>query len=96
MAGTASGPGACGHTQHRAVSTVARFPESRCKCGRPIVWAKNTQSGKPIPLDPRPPTYVVTKEQDGGVLAHRAETVMVSHFATCPMASQFSGRNRGG
>ena len=62
---------------------------SDCKgCGKPIVWGI-TADGKKIPLDPRPPIY-----RFDGHDATRIERVMdvyVTHFATCPKASQFSG-----
>lgn len=65
-----------------------------CKgCGAPIVWAV-TSEGKRIPVDVRPPVYAVTEEPDGSVRAVRVarEGVKfgVSHFATCPKASDFS------
>jgi len=79
------------------------FQTSKCRgCGREIVWGR-TVEGKPIPLDPRPPIYLVTR-QDGkmalcaqvregkrdGVLSGH----MVSHFATCPKAADFSGSRK--
>ncbi|MCC6671074.1 MAG: hypothetical protein IT458_08435 [Planctomycetes bacterium] len=75
---------------------------SRCKgCGRGIVWATKEDGGK-VPLDASAPVYAVTEVGDeiaGGaeavVLAKRAERHLVSHFATCPQASEFSGRSRG-
>jgi len=76
-----------------------------CKgCGKPIMFAR-TSDGKTIPLDPRPPVYLVTENADGAtcdrigpgqsLFGHPMAT-MVSHFATCPKASQFSGSKRGG
>ena len=75
--------------------------ETTCKgCGREIVWAED-EKGQSIPLDPRPPIYVT----DGNTCAraaHRKEKnargfyYAVSHFATCPKASEFSGRNKKG
>lgn len=61
-----------------------------CKgCGKPIVWA-TSRDGKKIPLDPRPPVYRVTVVEDI-VWCDRVTDVMVSHFTTCKLASQFSG-----
>jgi len=72
-----------------------------CKgCGKPIVFAKDS-AGKVIPLDPVAPVYrVFLSEVDG----HRCELVerkpmdrttgMVSHFATCPAANDFSASKR--
>lgn len=73
---------------------------SACRgCGKDVVWARLPDGGK-IPLDPRPPVYEVSEvtEADpnnpGQVVtvttATRAPGKMVSHFATCPKASDFS------
>jgi len=77
-----------------------------CKgCGKPIVWATLAEgdeiTSKRVPLDPRPPVYVL---QDGvpgeGALCRRvgkagtAIELLVSHFATCPKANDFSGGGR--
>jgi len=57
-------------------------------CGRPIVWGVDGE-GQRIPLDPRPPVYHVAQTEDGrAVLVSRNRAAMVSHFATCPHASQ--------
>ena len=66
---------------------------SPCKgCGRPIIWGI-TPDGKRIPMDARAPVYALTGEknpgQPDGVV--RAFTAYVTHFATCPKASDFSG-----
>jgi hypothetical protein len=82
---------------------------AKCKgCGRTIVWGVN-EEGKRIPLDPSAPCYSVEDESipGGSDAAERARVIMkgeanvrlyrlafVSHFATCPNANQFSGRNR--
>jgi hypothetical protein len=51
--------------------------------------------GKPghVPLDPRAPVYAITvSDQDGTPTdAVRLRAAYVSHFATCPKASEFSG-----
>ncbi len=67
---------------------------SACRgCGKPIIWAV-TEEGKKIPLDPRPPVYlmqIVLKDDIAtGVNAVRDERYAVSHFATCPDANRFS------
>lgn len=80
---------------------------SPCKgCGRPVVWGE-TADGKKIPLDPRPPLYFAFVHVKGHIAAERIEPMvmtdqphapdgrpMVSHFATCPKASEFSGSRR--
>lgn len=72
---------------------------SRCKgCGRPIVWATKEDGGK-VPLDATAPVFALTEVADeiGAaepvVLAKRAERHLVSHFATCSHANEFSRRN---
>ncbi len=79
-----------------------------CKgCGATIVWGK-TPDGKSIPLDPRAPVYFQElKEDKSGYVATRGATMAahqdgkeqlgfwaVSHFATCPKASSFSGAGK--
>jgi len=70
-----------------------------CKgCGKPIVFAK-LKDGSYVPLDPKPPVYAVG-DLEGigghGVVASRVpDTLMVTHFATCPEANRFSkGRKK--
>lgn len=70
---------------------------SRCagpKCGREIVWGVDGD-GQRIPLDPRPPVYDVDETVEPP-RAVRRQGAMVSHFATCPDAGQFSGGKRRG
>lgn len=67
-----------------------------CKgCGKPIVFA-DTMDKKTIPIDPRPPVYrAVTMSDDGTpLIVERAMLHYVSHFATCPKASEFSGKGK--
>jgi hypothetical protein len=76
-----------------------------CKgCGKPIVWGE-TRDGKRIPLDPRAAVYCYQEGLDGkDAVCDRALEIngtptlrfMVSHFATCPKASEFSGRGKKG
>ncbi len=72
--------------------------EDTCKgCGRKIIWAKApSDDGKKIvkiPLDPAAPVYeIADRHPDYDHV--RAKTAMVSHFITCPNASQFSGGNK--
>lgn len=64
--------------------------DSRCKgCGARIVWGV-TEEGKRIPLDPKPPCYDTMRMEDGRIMAKRARGVMVTHFATCSHANDFS------
>lgn len=58
---------------------------SPCKgCKKEVIWCDLPSGGK-ICLDPVAPVYVVT----GHGAAIRAANYYVSHFATCPDASQF-------
>lgn len=68
---------------------------SPCKgCGKPIVWGE-TDDGKKIPLDPKPPVYtVVWTARKITCSRSPREVFMVSHFATCPEANRFSGSKK--
>jgi hypothetical protein len=75
--------------------------EGICKgCGKRVLWVVNRDTGKRVPLDPAPPTYVSLGAGGMHVGMDPAPTgwfrsdAMVSHFATCPDASRFSGRNK--
>lgn len=73
---------------------MASIKTTPCKgCGKPIVWAVD-ENGKRIPCDPKPPVYVVAADVRG---AHckRFPDAMVSHFATCTHASEFSKSSKG-
>jgi hypothetical protein len=74
---------------------LPNIERTECKgCGRPIIWGI-TEDGTRIPLDPKPPTYVLEFTGERGVKVRRVRSVLVSHFATCPQASRFSGGGRG-
>ncbi len=66
---------------------------SHCRsCGAEIVWSTTTD-GRPIPLDPPLIRIAVATgrviESDRGVSAEvEIKSGRVSHFATCPQASQ--------
>jgi len=70
---------------------------SKCKgCKKDIIWAETSDSGKKIPLDPRPAVYWVEEvvddiTEDKWVCATRQPGAYVTHFATCPNANEFSG-----
>ena len=66
------------------------WEEERCpSCGARIFWANITkQDGERgrVPLDPKPPVYVVKRDHEGKRVPQKREDdrrVMVSHFATC-------------
>ncbi len=67
---------------------------SKCRgCGKEIVWGV-TDEGKKIPLDPSAPVYYVSDEkvdtpQGPTAKIERERSSMVSHFKTCPKASDF-------
>lgn len=70
---------------------------ANCKgCGKFIRWGV-TEDGKKIPLDPRPPVYAIiggSLHSDGELRVERRTTSLVSHFGTCPKASDFSASKR--
>ena len=71
---------------------------SPCKgCGKQIVWAFITRNGertgKRVPLDPRPTIYTL-RPNGFDAEEYEAKAIlqvegMVTHFATCPKASEF-------
>ena len=71
---------------------------AKCRgCGAEIVWIEAPKAGNPnetvkVPLDPKAPVYRRLPGLDNGERAH--PDYMVSHFATCPKASSFSGSRR--
>jgi hypothetical protein len=73
------------------------FDRNRCRgCGRAISWG-TTADGKKIPLDPSAPVYSILPELfPEGQHVERIEghAAMVSHFATCSHANQFSASKR--
>lgn len=69
---------------------------SNCRgCGKEIIWGVNLE-GKKIPLDPAPPVYVSMGNTGitNGMVVTRDPDAMVSHFATCPEANEFSGSKK--
>jgi hypothetical protein len=65
--------------------------DRRPGCGKEIQWGV-TPDGKRIPLDPSAPVYrIVSRAEDGSLTIERDQESMVSHFKTCPKASEFSG-----
>jgi len=73
---------------------MSEFPIGRCKgCEKVVVWALDAE-GKWIPLDPTPPVYHVALDPKGQPRCLRAQAAMVSHFATCPKANEFSGSKK--
>ena len=66
---------------------------SACRgCGKKIVWGM-TVEGKKIPLDAVAPTYRIVPNVDWGDRIVRSEA-MVSHFATCSKANDFSASKK--
>jgi len=69
---------------------------AKCKgCGANIIWGKDGLN-RAIPLDPTPPIYRMSDIRDGQLYVERDEYALVSHFATCPQADLFSGKNKNG
>ena len=76
---------------------IARRATVACRgCGKQILFV-TTCDGKTVPLDPTPPVYHRIYDPDSGVhfwirgSNDPEPTAMVSHFATCRAANDFSG-----
>lgn len=66
---------------------------SQCKgCNKEILWG-TTSEGRQIPLDPAAPVYSLI-ESGGQTKVVRTELAMVSHFATCSKANDFSASRK--
>ena len=73
--------------------------------GRPVedvemFFGRDIQAGKLIPLDTVSPVYRIVSKSGGETKVVRVRDCYVSHFVTCPMASEFSrpkeeGKKRG-
>ena len=66
---------------------------SLCKCGKNIVWGI-TGEGKRVPLDPRAPVYAIVEIKIGETKICRTSLSMVTHFATCSNANEFSASKK--
>lgn len=79
--------------------TSTSLPTRPCEaCGAPLLFVRNPENGKWIPLDATPARrpYLFTIDDDGKpLLQGRAAGAMVSHYSTCPKANEF-GRGRRG
>ena len=66
-------------------------------CGKPVVFAvvqkEDGEEGRAI-LDFRAPVYEVLSDANDRTIVRRSKTAAVSHFATCPDASTFSGSKK--
>lgn len=63
---------------------------SHCRgCGKKVVWGID-EKGHKIPLDPVPPVYDAAIGTNGTALVYRLKDAMVSHFATCRRANDFT------
>ena len=67
--------------------------EGLCRgCGAKVLWIKAKKADGTmgaIPLDPSAPVYEVDPVNPG--VGERTKSAYVSHFKTCPKASDFSG-----
>jgi len=72
---------------------------SLCRgCGKQLEWGIDDE-GKKIPLDMRAPIYKLGSydpDKRAWMLMRMPEGFKVTHFATCPKASEFSGARRTG
>lgn len=59
-------------------------------CGVELIFAK-TADGKTVPVDARQhPIYRIVATGGGNYLAERIESARISHFVTCPNATEHS------
>lgn len=76
------------------------YRTSKCRgCGRDVVFvtARNAKGDQvTVPLDPSAPVYYRESDGEGGGIwvQDRSREVLVSHFATCSKANDFSGSSR--
>lgn len=77
---------------------MADLVTTPCKgCGKPIVFVAAVDANGnhvQVPLDPAAPVYLQQSDGEGGTVWTRERSAMVSHFATCSQANQFSGSSR--
>jgi hypothetical protein len=67
----------------------------RCKLCKKAMRFVKSENGSVIPLDAVAPVYEVRPDLTGVETAYRVgESIMVSHFATCPHASDFSKKGK--
>ena len=75
---------------------MADLHERPCRgCGKTVIFVVNGRTGKTVPLDKasRAHIYELVEAAEGGDVAYPSqEDVYVSHFLTCPRASDFSGK----
>lgn len=62
-------------------------------CGKPVVFAKDTD-GKWQVLDAHAPIWIQIKSKDSTPRVMREPKAMVSHFATCANANDFSASRK--
>lgn len=63
-------------------------------CGARIVWGE-TAKGVRVPLDPKAPVYRIDLRYTGSTKRiKRDPDSLVSHFATCPNANDFSASKK--
>ena len=64
---------------------------SKCKCGKTIIWGQDEDTGAKIPLDAVAPTYRRVDPTSDRIVRANA---LVSHFATCSHANEFSKKGK--
>lgn len=69
-------------------------------CSAKVLWARNRESGKLIPLDAKAIVYRIVSypedpnRSDTPIEVVRVKDAFVTHFATCPHAKTFSGSRK--
>ncbi len=66
-----------------------------CKgCGKSVVFAKDRETGKWQVLDNTAPVWKQIGTKDGVAYVMREPSALVSHFATCSKANDFSSSKK--
>lgn len=69
--------------------------EARCKCGAKILHVEDVTGTKQVLDARRHPIFERVVMPDGATVQWiRVAAARISHFATCPNAGEFSGRNK--
>ena len=79
---------------NNAAVDLSKAETRPCKaCKRKLYFVRN-EEGKMVPLDAVAPTFRIGLDTAGDLIAIRATTTFVSHFATCPSANDFSSSRK--
>lgn len=65
-------------------------------CGRKILWAVNSETGKRVPLDPRPTGFYRFVEGVSNTVHYFPQKTFISHFLTCPKVGTLTRKGQKG